>query len=63
MIINNNFTLFQNQQSKPTFKSADYFHSIKNSPKMICGCCGKKTLPILKYISINTSKEIIQHAF
>ena len=55
MIINNNFSLLQNQQSKPTFKSVDYFHPIKNSPKMICGCCGKKTLPILKYIKATKS--------
>lgn len=55
MIINGNFTLFQNQQSKPTFKAVDYFHPIKNSPKMICGCCGKKTLSIIRYMKTITS--------
>lgn len=56
MIINNNFTLFKNQQSKPAFK-ADYFQSIKNLPNMTCGYCGRKTLSIEKYMQsiISTS--------
>ena len=57
MIINNNLSLFnfsQKQQTKPAFKAADYFQPIKNHSKMICGCCGKKTLPITKYMQAVT---------
>ena len=54
MIITNNFNITQKQQTKPAFKGPVYFQQIKAIPDMICGCCGKKTLHVDKFIKAVT---------